>query len=116
MPVYVSGGSRTPGSISYPSDHIRDVAAKILAQAITAQNQHDITWGQIQAYIVQDCNRYLQVPMADCLTPYAQRLRTSYDWLMNLANGLFAVADAIDALEHRVTQSFETPHPKGGPF
>jgi hypothetical protein len=104
------GGGSSNSETVYPSQHIREVATKILVQASNAQSQHDTAWNQFQTYVSQTCNPGLQETMNNCVQPYAQRLRSSYDWLMSLASALFQAADDIDQAEGQVTQSFTPTH------
>jgi hypothetical protein len=55
----------------------------------------------------------LQQAMLDCVQPYSERLRTSYDWLASLAGALFQVADAIEQAEGQISQTF-TAEPTHG--
>lgn len=109
--------SRIPGPpggndlIVFPLDHMRETAAKILVQASDAQTQHDALWQQIQDY-VQDFDPGWQQTVMDCLKPYADRLRASYDWQLNLASALFDAVDAIEGNEDNTSQLF-VPHRKG---
>lgn len=77
------GDSSSSDLIIYPSEHIRTIAAKILTEASYAQSQHDIAWNQFQNYVHRDCAPGLQDPMLNCTKPYGERLRSSYDWLMD---------------------------------
>lgn len=108
----------TPGSseqIVYPVDHLRETAAKILAQASEAQQQHDAALQAIQAYFYNpdNCDPLVAEIMYGALLPYANRMRASYDWQMDLATALFNVVDAITEHENRADQSFK---PTRGPF
>lgn len=109
------GGGSAPEKIVYPAEHIREVAAKIVAEVGYAQSQHDSAWGQFQTYVSQNCYADLQDTMMSCAQPYAARLRASYDWLLSLSTALFDAADAIDQAEGQITQSF-APRPTHGPF
>lgn len=110
--------SRIPGDpggdeqVVYPLDHMREVAAKILVQASDAQAQHDQQWQQIQTYITHDFDPGWGHTVLACVQPYAQRVRATYDWQINLASALFDAIDAIEGNENGTTQSFT---PRRGP-
>lgn len=106
----VSGGTGGSDLVVYPLDHIRDTAAKILAQAGEAQAQHDQIWQHIQDFITSDIAKNWQVPLMDCLNPYAARLRATYDWQINLASALFDLLDAIEGTENQNTGLFAPRH------
>ncbi len=95
--------------IVYPIDHMRETAAKLLAQAGDSQAQHDALWQQIQDYVEQDFDPGWRESMRECLTPYVARLQASYDWQLNLASALFDAIDAIEGNENTTSQSF-VPH------
>ena len=107
---------RTPAStggsdlIVYPIDHIRDTAAKLLAQAGEVQAQHDLLWQQVQNYLEGDFDPGWGRTFMDCVQPYAQRLRATYDWQINLATALFEAVDAIEGNENATSQAFLAPH------
>ncbi len=92
--------------IVYPLDHMRDTAAKILAQAGDAQSRHDQLWRQIQDYIDQDFDPGWGRTVMECVQPYTARLRATYDWQINLATALFDAIDAIEGTDNRIDQSF----------
>lgn len=97
--------------IVFPIDHMRETAAKILVLASNTQAQHDTLWQQIQNY-VQDFNPDWQPTVVECLKPYADRLRSTYDWQMNLASALFDAIDALEGNEDNTSQAF-TPRTAG---
>ncbi|HEU5374602.1 MAG TPA: hypothetical protein VFV38_04110 [Ktedonobacteraceae bacterium] len=100
-------------TIVYPVDHMRETAAKLLAQAGIAQSQHNIAWQKIQNTIYQDFDKVWQETLMSCLKPYVARLQASYDWQINLASALFDAVDAIEGTDDTTGQSF-TPQ-KSGP-
>ena len=106
----VAGDTGGSDLVVYPLDHIRDTAAKILAQAGDAQAQHDQIWRQIQDFITNDVAKNWQVPLMDCLSPYAARLGATYDWQLNLASALFDLLDAIEGTENANTGLFTPRH------
>src|SRR2546430_16278475 len=83
----------------YPLRHMRETAAKILAQAGSSQAQHDLLWQHLQDYLEQDFDPGWKESLREFLTPYAARLRLSYDWQMNLASALSEATDAIERNE-----------------
>ncbi len=106
----VPGNTGGSDLVVYPLDHMRDTAAKILAQAGDTQAQHDTLWRQIQDYGEQDFNPNWGRTVMECLVPYAARLRATYDWQINLATALFDAIDAIEGTENATSQSFK-PRP-----
>ncbi len=102
--VPVDGSSNE--SIVYPIEHMRQTAAKILAKASYAQEQHDTTWTQIQSYVQNNFEPDMQETVMNLLQPYAARLRAAYDWQMNLASSLFAAVDLMENADNDVAQSF----------
>jgi hypothetical protein len=105
-------GNTSGDLIVYPVNHMRETAAKILAKVSFAQSQHDTAWQQIQSYVSQNFDPKMQNTVLDCLKPYADRLRATYDWQMSFASALFTAVDAITSTEDNVKQSF-TPHYPG---
>ncbi len=105
----VSGNTGGSDLVVYPLDHMRDTAAKILAQAGDAQAQHDALWKQIQNYVEDDFNTVWGRTVMACLAPYAERLSASYEWQINLATALFDAVDVIEGNENATSQAF-VPH------
>ncbi len=105
-------GSTSGDQIVYPVDSMRETAAKILTKASFAQAQHDIAWQQTQSYVQQNFDARMVGTILDCLKPYADRLRATYDWQIDFASALFTAVDAITSVEHQAAQSF-TPHGPG---
>ena len=105
MPHVPSNGSSNE-SIVYPIEHMRQTAAKILAKASYAQEQHDATWSQIQLYVQNNFEPDMQGPAMNLLQPYASRLRAAYDWQISLASSLFAAVDLIEQADGDVSQAF----------
>ena len=111
LPLEPSGD--TSGDlVVYPVEHMREAAAQILVQASNAQSQHDITWQQIQNYIQQNFDAKMVGTLLDCLTPYANRLRATYNWQIDFASALFTTVDAITSVDDQAAQSF-TPRGPG---
>lgn len=101
-------------AIVYPTEHMTQVAARIIAQASSRQSTLDTTWNEIQNWIHETFDRHWQQPLLDMLTPYVNRLRASFDWQYNLASSIFDMVDAIEGTENTISQSFTTPgHGKG---
>jgi hypothetical protein len=108
--------------IEYPIDTIREVAHEILTQVSTSRQQHGTQWNIIQQYISQCAPSYkplgmspsfgfafgdgVQGHMQDVLTPHAQRLNSSYDWLEKFANALLDAANDMEAADQHVKDSF----------
>lgn len=105
-------GSTSSDLIVYPVDHMRETAAKILAKASYAQTQHDATWQQIQNYAHQNFDSRMVGTVLDCLKPYADRLRASYDWQIDFASALFTAVDAVVSTDTNIADAF-TPHGPG---
>jgi hypothetical protein len=103
-------GSTTSDHIQYPLDQMREVAATILAQADYDQFQHDQAWQQVVALIQNRFDPTLHEALFSLLKPYADRLRSSYDWQIDLATGLFNAVDLMDTSDQDIATSFT---PKG---
>ncbi len=103
---HVPSDSSSGESIVYPIEHMRQTAAKIVAKASYAQEQHDTTWAQIQAYVLNNFEPDMQGSVMNLLQPYAARLRAAYDWQMNLASSLFAAVDLMESTDSTVAQAF----------
>jgi hypothetical protein len=99
-------GNTSGDQIVYPIDSMREAAAQILAKASYAQSQHDTTWQQIQNYVYQNFDPQMQSAVLDCLKPYADRLRATYDWQIDFASALFTTVDAITSVDDQAAQSF----------
>ena len=104
-------GSNSSDLIVYPVEHMRETAAKILAKASSAQAQHDTTWQQIQNYVSQNFDPRMQSTVLDCLKPYADRLRATYNWQIDFASALFTTVDAITSVDEQGAQSFTPTGP-----
>lgn len=96
-------------TIVYPTEHMREVAAKILAQASDRQSNLNTTWNQIQNWIYETVDKHWQQPMLDVLTPYVARLNASFDWQCDLAGNIFTIIDKIEGNDNNAAQSFTTP-------
>lgn len=119
-------GSSTSDEMSYPTDLLRQVAAKILVNATTALEQHDQAWRDAQTYINESGPRpfnfwssyqyqldekiNIQQELNNVLTPHAQRLRASYEWQIALATSLFAAIDLAEGTENDNALSFQNDH------
>ncbi len=124
MPSIPAGGDSSSGSdeMSYPLDVLGETAAKILANANLALDEHTRHWSVVQAYIDSNGPRPFNVwsptqaqydaqldvrPYLDnVLTPHAQRLHDSYQWQIQLATALFAAIAAVEGADTDVAQSF----------
>ena len=124
MPYAPSGSGSSSGNedMSYPIDLLRETAAKILANASLALDEHNRNWSAVQAYINSngprpfnfwspaqsqydtefDVRSYLE----NVLAPHAQRLQASYQWQIQFASTLFAAIDAVEGADNDVAQSF----------
>ena len=98
----------------YPIDHMREVAARILAQADSARFQHDEAWQQIMTFIQNNFDPSLHEAVTGLLQPYANRLRATYEWQMDLASALFEAVDLIDTTEQNIAGSFTTQDTRHG--
>ncbi len=100
------------GEIVYPVEHLRETAAKILAQASNAQQQHDTALQALQKYFYtpDNCDPLVAEIIFGVLLPYTDRLRASYDWQMSMASALFTIVDAITENENQTAQSFTPGH------
>lgn len=106
MPYTPGGQGGSSSLIVYPVDHMRQVAAEIDVNAGTAQSNHDAQWQQMQTYISNNFDPSMQDTVLACLKPYADLVRSSYDWQRSLAAALFDAADQIDNNENNTSQSF----------
>ena len=104
-------GNTSGDQIVYPVEHMRETAAKILAQASYAQSQHDITWQQLQSYVYQNFDPKMHSTLLACLRPYADRLRATYDWQISFASALFTAVDAITSVDTQAAQAFTPSGP-----
>lgn len=98
-------GETPTHQITYPLDHIREVAAALLAEAGYAQYQHDQTWQQITSFIQHHVDPELHEAITNLLKPYADRLRATYDWQIDLASGLFTLIDVMDTTDKDVAHA-----------
>ena len=104
-------GGTSSDQIVYPVEHMRETAAKILVEASYAQAQHDVIWQQIQNYVYQNFDPTMQGTALDCLKPYADRLRATYNWQIDFASALFTAVDAITSVDDQAAQSFTPSGP-----
>lgn len=109
MPVSPGGKSGGSEQLVYPTEHMREVAAKILAQASDRQSNLNTLWNQIQHWIYGTVDKHWQQPMLDVLTPYVKRLSATFDWQCDLAGNIFTIIDKIEGNENNTAQSFTTP-------
>lgn len=96
--------------VVYPIDHMREIAAKILIQAGEFQGQHELTWTAIQNFLYDELDKRWQPILLECLQPYAERLKASFDWQIDLASALYDAADAIEGTDTSTAQSFVPRH------
>jgi len=110
-PPVPDGNSSNPDQISYPTDRIREVAAKLLVQADLALQQHNWIWSNVQHYLeTNDDNGHMMAVLA----PHEKRMRDSYNWQQQLAQTLFSALDQVEAMDNQIQQSF-TPTRNHGP-
>jgi hypothetical protein len=113
---YAPPDSSGQETIVYPTEHMREVAAKILAKASNRQFPLDTTWNQIQQWIYETVDKHWQQAVLDMLTPYVKRLNDSFDWQSNLAGRIFDIVDAIEGNEQNTSLSFTPPGHGPTPF
>ncbi len=99
-------GNNAGDNMVYPLDHMREVAARILAEADYAQFQHDEAWRQIMSFIQNNFDPSLHEAVTTLLQPYANRLRATYDWQKDLASALFEAVDLMDTTDQNIADSF----------
>ncbi len=110
MPYVRPGPDDTSSDkIVYPTEHMREVAAKILAKASDRQSTLNTTWNEIQRWIHETVDKHWQQPMLDVLTPYVKRLSASFDWQCDLAGHIFDIVDKIEGNENNTKQTFTLP-------
>ena len=112
MPYPKPPTSSSSDVVVYPIEHLRETAAKILVQASNAQQQHDIALQILRSFFYNSGTFDPTVVeiIFGVLLPYADRLRASYDWQMDMASALFSVVDALTENEDQITQSFKPTH------
>lgn len=108
-----SDSQNTTGSsdlIVYPPEHIRQIAASILSQADYSRYLHDLQWTTIKTFIQNNFATEVQDNIINFIKPHADRLRSSYDWQIDLASALFDAVNAIDVTEDGIQESFTIGH------
>lgn len=100
-------GGSSSDAIIFPTDQLREVAAKILVQADTALQQHNKLWAQVQTFLHENDDHG---NMAAVLNPHDKRMRASYDWQMQLASTLFQVVDLVEGADDSAAQGFTPRH------
>ncbi len=110
MPYIPAGDGSSSGNeeMSYPIDLLREVAAKILANASLGLDEHTTAWQKTQSYV--DANPALRPFMDAVLVQHEQHLRASYQWQLDLASALFAAIDTVEGADNDVAQSFRPQH------
>lgn len=119
------------GIVSYQTDAIREVAAKIIANVSIALENHTNAWNAIQSYLGGDAkwqgsympalnNGHIMTMdgsmpdvyyyLRNVLEPHVQRLRASFDLQLGVAQALFDLADQIDAADEKIKDSFRDPN------
>nr|BBH93399.1 hypothetical protein KTA_15980 [Thermogemmatispora argillosa] len=106
-PVGPTDSSSSANVVSYSPEHMRQTAARILAEVHNASQQHTTTWQQVQNWLNTEVDPEWADVMRACLAPYAQRLHASYAWLTDLAQALFAAADFLNATDENLTNAFQ---------
>jgi hypothetical protein len=91
--------------ITYPINHMYDVASQMITNATNAQDNHDNAWNKINGYI-QRFPWFMQGALHAVLDPYDLRARASYDWQMSAAYALKDAADTISQADDEIKQSF----------
>ncbi len=140
---HVPGGPGNDGSdtVAYPTDLIRQVAAKILVNTTNAQTAHNNAWNVIQGYLNEgsgtaspqdfDPGGWTSSPemgpnvryyLHNVLEPHNKRIQDSFAWQLSMSQALFDMADLIDQTEEKIKESFapgsnpaSTPRPAHGP-
>jgi len=106
------GGSSGGGDLKrFPVARMRETAGNIVANALSAQEQHDQAWRRIQAYIDRFPG-FMQGPVRAVLESYDKRLRASYQWQFDFASALVQGADAADTTDTEIKNSFDGRGPR----
>jgi hypothetical protein len=77
-----------------------------MVDAGTAMMEHDAKWARIQSFIASFPG-FMQGTIMGVLSPYAQRLRDSYQWQIDFANTLLDAANMADTTNQDVANSFK---------
>jgi hypothetical protein len=107
--VLLMAEKKNSDEILYPLDHMSETAASILADASYAQQQHDIQWAALQTFIQNNFSPQMRDTLTTLLQPYANHLRASLDWQMNLATAIFDAVDAMSGVDSDVAHTFGSP-------
>jgi hypothetical protein len=97
------------GQLAYPTDLLRQTAAKILANADAALTDHQSIWNKIQLYYL-DPHPQLGQFMIEVLDPHQKRLAAAFQWQIDLATTIFSMVDLIEGTDNDVKQSFQGGH------
>ncbi|MDQ2713818.1 MAG: hypothetical protein M3Z08_02815 [Chloroflexota bacterium] len=107
MPKEPLGGNDTSSDvIIFPPEHIRETAAKVLAQVSYSQSQHDAAWQQIQSYVLNTFEPAMQGTVMDLLKPYIARLDAAYNWQIDMASALFDAVNAVESTDNGMAHMF----------
>ena len=97
------------GQSAYPTDLLRQTAAKILANADAALTDHQTIWNKIQLYYLDPRPEQGQF-MIEVLDPHQKRLAAAFQWQIDLATTIFSMVDLIEGTENDIQQSFQEGH------
>ncbi|WP_376795287.1 hypothetical protein [Thermogemmatispora sp.] len=104
----LTGPADTSSSlIIYSPEHLQQTAARILAEVSLAYQQHDAAWQQVQHWLNNEVDPAWAEVMRACLIPYVRRLRSSYDWLRDLASAMLQAADALEESDRQMASFFQ---------
>jgi len=82
-----------------------ETASQIITNATNSLAEHDSAWKKVEAY-VQTFPGFMQGAVMAMLVPYANRLRASYQWQLDLATALIDGVTAMQGTDSNVASSF----------
>ena len=98
-------GGRSSGQMSYPLARMLETASQIITNANNSLTEHDSAWKKVEAY-VQTFPGFMQGAVMAMLVPYANRLRASYQWQLDLATTLIDGVTSMEGADSDVANSF----------
>src|SRR5215469_603142 len=98
-------GGRSSGQMSYPLTRMLETASQIITNATNSLAEHDSAWKKVEAY-VQTFPGFMQGAVMTVLVPYANRLRASYQWQLDLATTLIDGVTTMEGADSDVANSF----------
>src|SRR5215471_15475976 len=97
--------SGSSGQMSYPFERMLEAASQLITNANNSLTEHDSAWKKVEAY-VQTFPGFMQGAVMTVLVPYANRLRASYQWQLDLATTLIDGVTTMEGADSDVANSF----------